>query len=257
MRTGGTKGTGNYNQDVYAHTDDPRFDTSFIHEKFTNEYDKTLAGTPTYPNDTKQAFSQLNAYVFAPYFKKYYDPTYDYTYGNWTFYMIRFAEMYLIAAESAAWLSTSLGDDWSQKAMDNVNVIRRRARLSNDEGVELAAPADFKTADFKDIDDLRYGVWWERWIELGFEGHELFDTKRFGATWLSEKIAKPQNEFYAMPVNQAIGEKLMPGRPVQERFCTDPEELRCGLLEPFPQTEINQNKSLTDADQNPYALYFE
>ena len=253
MRTGGTKGTGNYNKDVYAHTDDPRFNASYIHEKFTNEYDSSLAGTPTYPNDTKQAFSAMNVYVFTPYCKKYYDPTYDYTYGNFAFYLMRYAEVYLIAAESAAWLSNSLGDDWSQKAMDNVNVIRKRARLSNDEKVELAAPADFKAADFKDIDDLRYGIWWERWIELGFEGHEWFDVRRFGANWLSEKIAKPANVYWAMPVNKTVGQTVIPGRTVEEGlYVTDPSELRKGLLAPFPQAELTQNKALTEADQNDF-----
>ena len=133
------------------------------------------AGRDAYPNDDRITASS-DAFI-----RKYLDPTYDVTSGKADFYLMRLAEVYLIAAESAASLSAGPGDSWWEAAISNVNVLRDRARRSVLAG-EASAPVDWKSSDFADSKALVNAIMWERVIELTGEGHEWFDTHRRGAT---------------------------------------------------------------------------
>ena len=130
-----------------------------------------------------------------PYYKKYYDPTYDNSVGNADLYVMRLAEVYLIAAEACANLCESASDAYGTKAVDYVNVILERARNSVD-GEPAAEPQAWTASKFNNSKEaLVNAIFWERCYEMPFEHHEYFDTHRMGARWLAENIAKPKNAF--------------------------------------------------------------
>ena len=248
--SGGTYGSGSYNKVVYAETPDPRFDASYITSFYDAYNNKSYE---TYPLNNANAFKKHDDNINEPYCQKYYDPTYAGTNGNFGYYVMRYAEVYLIAAEAASRLSTSLGDDWAQKAFENVNVIRTRARKSTDTGAETAQPANYTASSFNTLEEMQDAIWWERWIELGCEGHEWFDTHRYGATWLRDKIALPVNEFWRSPYQSFVAAALHQGRNVADGiFESDVQNIRKGLLFAYPLEEISQNTSLTSADQNDF-----
>ena len=118
---GGFKGTEETTQDIYQTTTDPRYDASFFTSFLNQSTQKTVK---TYP---LVIVSSSDATAF-PYYKKYLDPSYDVTNGKADFYLIRLAELYLISAEASAGLCNSIGDNFSQRALDRLNDIRRRAR---------------------------------------------------------------------------------------------------------------------------------
>ena len=232
--SGGTLGTGSYNSSLYAQTNDPRFAATFFVKYLNQNTGKTVN---TYPNDANVT-SASDAYI-----KKYLDPTYDVTSGKADFYLMRMAELYLIAAESAASLSSSPGDAWGMKAIENVNVLRDRARHSRDVGVS-SVPADWTASTFASSEELVNAVMWERLIEMMGEGHEWFDTHRRGATWLRDNIAAPANEFYFghMPDFNTYLAYHFPGA-VEKGYVYPTEilDLRKGLLSAYPESELRLN----------------
>jgi starch-binding outer membrane protein, SusD/RagB family len=84
----------------------------------------------------------------------------------WSPIYIRLAEMYLIKAEAYS----KLGDD--QKAIDNVNIIRQRARIPL-YNIDIPVPDGMTSLDV---------VLQERRLELAFEIHRRFDVFRNGRT---------------------------------------------------------------------------
>jgi starch-binding outer membrane protein, SusD/RagB family len=78
--------------------------------------------------------------------------------------LIRYADVVLMAAEAAFQLGQT------GKALDYVNQIRRRARMSGDTGFPLDLTA------INSIEDIAH----ERRIELAMEGHRFFDLVRMG-----------------------------------------------------------------------------
>jgi starch-binding outer membrane protein, SusD/RagB family len=98
--------------------------------------------------------------------------------------IIRLAEMYLIRAEGNFRAGTEVG----AAPIDDINTIRERANASELDSITL-----------QDIRD-------ERIYELSFEGHRLFDVKRFredvgNLTWDSPRLVLPvpQREMDANP----------------------------------------------------------
>ena len=234
--SGGRKGTsGTYNTKIYCKTADPRYAATFF-DSYVNQ--STNKKVTAYPNDDKIT-SASDAYI-----KKYLDPTYDVTSGRGDFYLLRFAEMYLISAEAAASLSAGPGDAWWDAAISRVNNLRARARASVDSGL-AAAPADWTSATFANTTDLVNAIMWERLIEMTGEGHEWFDVHRRGATWLRDNIAAPANEFYLQNADMSTYvDYHYPGAgPRGYIFPTDITDLRKGLLAAYPESELRLNTS--------------
>lgn len=232
--SGGRKGnSGKYNTKIYCATNDPRYNATYI---VSYKRQDTGSSVTTYPNDNRITNTS------GAYFRKYLDPTYDVTNGKADFYLMRLAEVYLIAAESAASLSSGVGDNWSNEAIRLVNVIRARAQRSVDAGVSTSPP-DWQIEDFTSTEELINAVIWERTVELADEGHEWFDTHRRGATWLRDNIAVPANVFYmdnadmhSYRVTYYIG--------CENKgyiFPTDVQELRKSLLCAYPERELRLN----------------
>ena len=212
--------------------------------KYLNQ--NTNKQVTAYPSDDRITNSSDS------FIKKYLDPTYDVTSGKADFYLMRMAELYLIAAEAAASLSAAPGDAWADKAVSMVNILRDRARHSVDSGAS-STPADWSTADFADKDGLVNAVMWERVIEMMGEGHEWFDTHRRGAAWLRDNIARPANEFYMghLPDFNAYVEYHYPGAIAKGRvFPEDITDLRKGLLCAYPESELRLNTS--ESKQNDF-----
>ena len=106
------------------------------------------------------------------------------------YYIMRYADVLLMAAEAAA----ETGD--TGMALDYVNQVRNRAKSSNymqavDGSGDAATYVIEPYASFDSQDMARKAVRFERRLELGMEGHRLFDLRRWG---VAETV---MNEYFA------------------------------------------------------------
>lgn len=256
----GTKGVGANNSNIYVSCPDPRLDVNIVHTSY-----KGQKGTlyNCYPTDNRilQTNTSLIKPYGAPFYKKYYDPTYNNSVGNADFYVMRLAEVYLIAAEATANLHFTGANEYGKTAMDYVNVILMRARNSTDSGAEGPAmePADWTAADFESKDDLLSAIFWERCFEMPFEHHEYFDTHRMGAKWLVENIAKPKNVFLYLPEQEDFvhtdGVTYEGWRTIyfgkDFKYDEDWTLVRKGLISAYPQDELIYNTCLDETKSDP------
>lgn len=238
---------------LYVSCPDPRFDASFIHT--TSKRLDTGGTLKIYP--TVSAILTDDSSFSLPYYKKYLDPTFDANSGSADFYLLRLAEIYLNAAEAAAYLSSSKGDVYWQKALSRVEDLHRRARNS----VDGTTPAEYPTWSgraFADKLELADAIFWERCYEMCGEGHEYFDTHRMGAKWIARVLALPMNAFLQQPEQGPDPGKGVKGHfqynYVGTLYPTDPVELRKSLMCAFPTvTEAVYNTAIDPvADQNDY-----
>ena len=239
---GGQKGTGENNSDIYVSCPDPRFDATFIHTKSVNM--STGNSYDIYPADNR--INTSSRQYFAPYFKKYLDPTYNGSNaGRADFYFMRLAEMHLIAAEASAELCVSPSDEYGQNAYYHVEQLHYRARTSVTPAAEYPK---WESGRFTTKEELVSAVMWERVFEMYGEGHEWFDTHRRGVNWFLKNIIKPFNvslqEKEQKEMRAWYGETFL--------FSENPDDVRKGLFNAFPQDEIIYNTALTTKDQNVY-----
>lgn len=178
------------------------------------------------------------------YFRKWISHRYDYNTGDADCYIIRMAEIYLMAAEAAANL-----DDMS-KAVGYVNKVLERARKSVDDPSSPASePADWNEGQFASTQDFVDAVMMERLFEMHGENHEWFDTHRLGATWLVQNISEVYNESINLPGNASV-------KKTMELYATptpsDVESVRKSMICAFPDYELRNNVALTPDDQNDF-----
>ena len=243
----------------------PRFDLTLVHTAYTGTASSATALTTVYPTDSKvYQTSAINYYlVGAPFYKKYYDPTYKVTTGKADLYVMRFAEVYLIAAEACANLCSDPSDAYGTKAVGYVNVLLERARKSTEDGSEAAQPAAWASSDARlsTKEGLVDAIFWERAFELSGEQHEWFDTHRMGARWIVDHIAKPKNAFLSLP--QQADELLMATYyGAGFRYDEDWMQVRKGLISAYPNDELVYNTALDinqsdpNYGQNPAAVFW-
>ncbi len=253
---GGVKGDATTTQDIFVNCPDPRFDVTIWHTGFIRQDTGEYLDLYPAPNRVMSRIYNKNMEAF---FRKYLDPTYDANSGRADFYVMRFAEVYLIAAEAAANLSGGVGDANWTKAMDYVETIHARARRSVDEGQPEAGYPKWEADRFAGESDPRQalidGIFWERIFELYAEGHEYWDTHRMGATWLARNIAQPIVDFLLLPEQQFETDKHT--NTYNQSYCqrhygsntppyhTDPADLRGSLILEFPQQEVVSNHGIT------------
>lgn len=257
----GVKGTESHNSDIYVNCDDPRLAVNIVHTTFPGQ-----KGTiyNCYPKDDRifPSSSTLMKYYGLPFYKKYYDPTFNNSVGNADFYVMRLAEVYLIAAEASAWL------DKKEDAVKYVNVILKRARESVD-GAPAAEPRDIQASEFASRQELVNRIFWERCFEMPFEHHEYFDTHRFGAQWIIDNISKPKNEFLYLPEQEdfLMGDDMMEGyRSIYYgktfKYDEQVDLVRKGLISGYPYDELVYNSCLEEnlhdpnKGQNPIEVYW-
>jgi len=256
-----------YNNDIYVTSSDPRVDVNFIYTSFKQATDGSTVFI--YPNYNRTCCS-VSASGEA-YFGKYADPRFNANSGYADFYVMRYAEMYLIVAEASAQLCASKGDaNWTE-AMENIEVIHKRARtkVAGDGGTGYSQPkweADKFDGESDPVQALRDAIFWEREYEMPFEGHEYFDTHRHGAKWLSRMIARPHEEFlqhpyqkYSSTYSETKDMSAYTAASYVNRFFADnnfkyPSEgdLRKSLRMSFPYDEIVNNLAIDQNDQNKY-----
>lgn len=256
---GGTTGSGSA-ANIYVNCPDPRLSASLIYESFKGQNGETrycYPATSCVKNGTRwESF---------PYFKKYYDPKYDNTAGYADLYVMRLAEVYLIAAEACANLCASPSDEFGTEALSYINILLARARKSTTDGSLSTQPADWQSADFSSKDELIERIFWERAFEMTGEQHEYFDTHRMGAKWLAEHVTKPANEFLFRPEQDDNGASLghrqafygTPSHGDGSIYPVIPSEVRKGLICPIPNDELVYNAELSLDDQNPSEIFWE
>ena len=233
---------------VYELCPDPRYDISYFHTSY-----KRLDGTYTiiYPSDGKVKHSGTE-----PYFKKYLNPRYNLSCSYADFYLMRYAEVLLYAAEAAA----SLGE--TDKALGFMEEIHARARRSIEGGSPYPTMADWGNLATKE--QLIDAILWERVFELHGEGHEFFDTHRRGAKFMSEWLTKPLNAFLrepeqcgvkditqSAPANNSELKNLFYSHFLPENV----QELRKSILLAFPDVEFRNNSAIKADEQNDF--YFD
>lgn len=252
---GGTKWTGRSDglTNLYKSCKDPRYDISYIHTKYMRN-SGTSAGKNRncYPNTGDGVKSHT---YWEAFFKKYMDPQYveNSSSGQADFYLMRYAEVFLLAAEAAASLSSGPGDANWTKAMDYMERIHARARASKS-GATSPTMANWKATTPQELVDA---IMWERIFEMHGEGHEFFDTRRRGAEWMVEWFSKPYNDFLRQPeqhynngstVGYNYFDRTFWSRPLIE----DVQQIRASLLFPFPEMEFRDNKGISESDQNDF-----
>lgn len=256
---GGIKGTGAYNSNIYVDSKDPRMKVNLIYNEYEAEEGTTRLCYPSNWRITLSSVSLLRFYAM-PYYKKYFDPSFDNSVGNADLYVMRLAEVYLIAAEASAYLGKE------SQAIDMVNHILARARKYRDEDGDVQQspePAAWTAAQFSSREELLNAIFWERCFEMPFEHHEYFDTHRMGAKWLVENISKPKNVFINLP-EQTGGEFSYKDKYYGPDFTYHEtwEDVRKGLINAYPIDELTYNPyldpSLHDPNkgQNPVEVFW-
>lgn len=265
---GGTLSTASSRTDglvLYTDCPDPRFNASYIYGSY-QYYSTTTGATLTasiYPSN-RVVNNTANAFAFGrttaqPYFKKYRNPGYNASYGNADFYLLRYADVYLMAAEAAASLSTGMGDVNWQKAFGYIEVLHNRARNSVS---PAASQPKWEANRFTTKDELISAIFYERAFELGGEGHEWFDFRRRGANFAIDNVNKPINYFMDNTPSETTKltatasftpKESMYYVPVGTKVFTESQsDMLKSLLCAFPQNAILLNPTLTMADQNKY-----
>ena len=255
---GGTRWTGRSDglTNLYKACKDPRYDISYIHTKFMRNSGSSAGKTRNcYPGTGDGVKSHT---YWEAYFNKYQDPQYveNSSSGQADFYLMRYAEVFLLAAEAAASLSNGLGDANWEKAMGYMEVIHKRARDSKS-GATSPTMANW---DAKTPQELVDAIMWERLFEMHGEGHEFFDPRRRGAEWMVRWFSKPYNEFMKQPeqhynngttVGYNYFDRTFYARPLIE----DVQQIRASLLFAFPEKEFRNNGGISESDQNDFYWY--
>lgn len=233
---------------VYVGCLDPRMDVNLIYNQYEGKSGETLQ---CYPAKSRRQISHdytMRMYGM-PYYKKYFDPTFNNSVGNSDLYVMRMAEVYLIAAEASVYLGKQ------SEAITYVNYVLARARKYRDADgnvVVSTEPADWKSEDFADDTALLDAIFWERCFEMPFEHHEYFDTHRMGANWIVRNISEPKNAFLNLP-EQTGGTSPYKGKYFGDNFMydTDPALVRKGLINAYPFDELTYNPFLDVSRHDP------
>lgn len=244
-------------QDVtlYMNSSDPRLDASlyyYVYETCIPEaYPEGYSLYPKVLNVSISSSDDGDKRQWAPYFKKYWSYSFNLNMGDHDFYMMRFAEVYLNAAEAAAALGNSI------KALKYIEVLHARARRSVADGQPDSDMPSWKDRTFGSTEELLTAIFWERIFELYGEGHEWNETHRHGAQWIVDNICIPKNAF----INDRYENKYIVDEtdssiyPRGFRYTTDPTQTRKGLLASFPYNETLYNKAISStADQNDFFI---
>lgn len=257
---GGVPGTGASNSNIYVDSSDPRMAVNLIYGSFMGE--KKVEDC--YPTSSRvyvtSSFSMKSFGI--PFYKKYYDPTFNNSDGNSDLYVMRLAEVYLIAAEATAWLNGLSANEYGKTAVDYVNVLLKRARESTDGGAASPSPEPADWTIFTSQEELLTAIFWERCFEMPFEHHEYFDTHRMGANWIVKNISIPKNKFLYEP-EQEMFNRIENGKEVTYdgyrtmfygknfRYETNPSEVRKGLINAYPYDELVYNPYLDETLNDP------
>ncbi|MCQ2183916.1 MAG: RagB/SusD family nutrient uptake outer membrane protein [Bacteroidales bacterium] len=252
---GGTKGTSvGKNDNIYVSCKDPRFDITFIHNGYLRQ--DTQMTQEVYPAAARVL--SHDATSFMPYFRKYLCPSFNASTGDADFYMMRYAEVFLNAAEACAALCEGPADTKWQDALGYIEVLHERARKSVGDQMPVSEYPKWEEGRFANKDELIDAIMWERHFELCGEGHEYFDTHRRGAKFMLEHICIPVNahlqapeqaDFWANDASQqGYWSTVYYGKLAPDTI----QKCRQSIICEFPEMEMRYNTAISYLDQNDY-----
>jgi len=186
--------------------------------------------------------------ITTPLISKYIDPNGKDGRNNGNdFFVIRFAEIYLIKAEAENELNGP-----TATALEAFNKVRARARNAN--GTQRAVPADIVPGLSRDA--FRMKIFDDRGLELVGEGQRWFDLVRMRSP-LSP--AQTMFEYQFKEVLSKYPQKMPTYNTTTKKYSNEfavnaPQmsiEIPKNLLYPLPADEITQNPNIGTANQNP------
>lgn len=233
---------------VFVGCQDPRLDVSYIHTSYYSLESGKPVKVSLYPSSGNvKGYSRTKSFFY----KKYLSPRYNASNGDADYYMMRYANVYLMRAEAFASLSEGKDDENWQNAFETIDQLHARARGElSPEAVQSEYPSWPKaisdgSLELETKDDLIMAIMWERVFELHGEGFEFYDTHRRGARFMSKFIAEPMCEFLNKPEQVGGLFKTIFQSTLPE---TDPLSLRKSVLLAYPVTEIERNPKATQND---------
>jgi len=228
-----------FKDNAYETSLDPRLDLSFYHGVMAR---CDGAGNSTFYPLTTSTSTNNNS----PYYKKTASKRGQVTLGDSDLYLMRLGQVYLIAAEAAAYL------DDETTAREYIEVLHARARHSVYDGDPDATMPSWEGKTFADKQELLDAIFWENEFELAGESHDYFNTHRHGARWMIKNICIPNNEFWALSDNKSYHDAYFGSFKYQENYQDNPQDVggdvyktRKCLLFSFPNSEQNYNTAIS------------
>lgn len=237
--------------DVWVSTADPRMDNTMYYGKMRKS---NGSGTSSFYPVSTGTSSKGSVY---PYLKKSASKRYNVNISDADIYMMRFAQVYFIAAEAAAYL----GDEAT--ARKYVEVIHARARHSVPDGQPDALLPSWEGRTFGTREELLDALFWEWTFEFLGENLEYMETHRHGARWIIRNICIPKNEFFINPSQSGLIGRYYPNlfsypydiNADPKNIYGDVFQIRKGLLAAFPQSECIYNAGISEVEnQNDYTF---
>ena len=226
----------------YTSCSDPRYAATYITDYYqTASSDGDMLATPkhvqTYPykNDAE------------PYFRKYFCSSYNADAACADFYLLRLADIYLVAAEASAMLKKNgkYGD-----AYDYIEYLHQRARGELDPNAPQSTEPKWEKGEFATKESLLNAIFWEGIFESHGEGHEWFRSHRHGATWLLKNVYEPMHDYLLAPEQASYRSQWWYNLGYE--LPRTVHNTQCSLLCEYPEYELRYNKALTMNDQNVF-----
>ena len=171
-----------------------------------------------------------------PFFKKMNNAAYNgSSEGAADMYLMRFAEVYYIAAEAAMQLGHG------SEAIEYVNTVHRRSDSPEWPSDNIADPG---------VDDIV----WDKLFELCGELHSFYEVRRYGAKWFADNILTPRNTYLDI-MHEAGADSFISTffGSADVRFKDDLESARKSLLCEFPKEELTANAAMSINDKNDFS----
>jgi len=248
--------TGDYSNGLTTYTPDIDYrNEKAFHQRAQNtNTGRFYAVYPNIPGSTIPGASG-DATINDPILAKYQDPggKDERNHGN-DFFIIRFAEVYLIKAEALNELEGP-----SPAALTAFNFVRARARTVNSVPNARAIPADLTSTTAVDQNTFRMKIFDERGLELIGEGQRWFDLVRMRST-LSPTQTMFEYQFLERLNNTTIYPRTLPTgfNATTQQYTTPKNAVYAPILNvtvpkfllfPIPSQELQQN--LNFGPQNP------
>lgn len=245
-KTDGEKGgQGSNLEDVYIGTDDPRLELSLWYKSFDQwkdgQKDVTVEIYPTF-----QYMESASTLRSMPIYRKYWTPTYTGIPDVADMYLLRYAEIFYVAAEARARLGSI------PEAIQIIDNVHLRARKSIAIGGESPQPRFYSDQFGGNVDKFVTALVWDKLFEFCGENHEFFETRRLGARWFRDEIVVPVNEFMQHKFQKDAYRSVFYGEG-WNGYNTELDFLRGSLLCEFPKDELSMNTAMTFADKNDFS----
>lgn len=227
----------------YQNCKDPRYDATYI-----TKYEQTASSSGARYNPP----ASVSMYPFNngddPYFRKYFSSEYDADACYADFYILRLAEIYLIAAEACAWTGEHGRQGWD--AYGYVEKVHSRARGELSASAIQSDYPSWTANQFATRDELVSAIFWEVIYETHGEGQEWFNSHRHGATWLVNNVFEPMDRF--LKAGEQADYRTQWWYDIGYELPRTVYNTRCGLLCEYPEYEIQYNQALSSKDQNVF-----